>query len=187
MKKTLLLIGLLLMGVSAWAKQAASGWCQTGNVQVMTQGLASTNPVMGSYPLCLVSVYVHGTTTLATIYSDNLTPATSLSNPFTANTDGSFILYAANGRYDVVISNGVLTNPLLPAPKTTADVLLCDPQDSAGGSFGCGATILPTTAPVCSSSTAGLLNYTQGAAGVKDTVQVCAKDATNTWAWRTIY
>ena|SRR6185369_12230201 len=33
----------------------------------------------------------------------------------------------------------------------------------------------------------GMIWYTAGAAGVKDSVQVCAKDATNTWNWRVIY
>jgi hypothetical protein len=37
------------------------------------------------------------------------------------------------------------------------------------------------------SGDAGKLNYVPGATGVKDTVQVCAKDATNAYAWRTIY
>ena len=31
------------------------------------------------------------------------------------------------------------------------------------------------------------LLVTQGAAGVKDNVEVCAKDAANVYAWRTIY
>jgi hypothetical protein len=47
---------------------------------------------------------------------------------------------------------------------------------------------LPSGAqPVCAAATGGFMWYTQGATGVKDTVQVCAKDATNTYAWRTLY
>lgn len=41
--------------------------------------------------------------------------------------------------------------------------------------------------PSCSSSTQGTFWDAPGAAGVKDTVSVCAKDATDTFAWRTIY
>jgi hypothetical protein len=39
----------------------------------------------------------------------------------------------------------------------------------------------------CSVSTAGTFNYIAGASGTKDTVQVCAKDSMNTYAWRTVY
>jgi hypothetical protein len=33
----------------------------------------------------------------------------------------------------------------------------------------------------------GQFQYTSGAAGVKDIVQVCAKDASDAYAWRPIY
>lgn len=39
----------------------------------------------------------------------------------------------------------------------------------------------------CASGIRGQICYVGGAAGVKDTVQVCAKDASNAYAWRTIY
>jgi hypothetical protein len=52
-----------------------------------------------------------------------------------------------------------------------------------------GGIALNTTSaqPTCSSTTRGTFWVTQGASGVKDSVQVCAKDATDTYAWRTIY
>lgn len=43
------------------------------------------------------------------------------------------------------------------------------------------------TAPTCSSTYRGLIWHEFGGAGVKDTVQVCAKDASDTYAYRTIY
>ena len=43
------------------------------------------------------------------------------------------------------------------------------------------------TQGTCSSATPGLLNYSGHTAGVKDTVAICAADATGTWAWRPIY
>jgi hypothetical protein len=47
---------------------------------------------------------------------------------------------------------------------------------------------LPSGAqPVCAALTGGFMWYLPGATGVKDTVQVCAKDATNTYLWRTLY
>jgi hypothetical protein len=48
---------------------------------------------------------------------------------------------------------------------------------------------LNTTAakPTCDSTQRGTFWVTQGAAGVKDIVEVCAKDASDAYAWRTIY
>lgn len=43
------------------------------------------------------------------------------------------------------------------------------------------------TQPACNSTTRGTFWYTAGGAGVKDTVNVCAKDAADSYAWRTIY
>lgn len=39
----------------------------------------------------------------------------------------------------------------------------------------------------CDANNKGVVNYAAGASGVKDTLQVCAKDAAGIWAWRTIY
>jgi hypothetical protein len=41
--------------------------------------------------------------------------------------------------------------------------------------------------PACDATTRGTLWHTQGAAGVKDAVSVCAKDATEAYAWRVIF
>lgn len=41
--------------------------------------------------------------------------------------------------------------------------------------------------PSCDSTVRGMLWYVAAAGGVKDDVQVCAKDAANAYAWRTIY
>ena len=44
-----------------------------------------------------------------------------------------------------------------------------------------------TAQPTCSTDTRGLFWVVQNGAGVKDDVQVCAKDAADAMAWRTIY
>lgn len=41
--------------------------------------------------------------------------------------------------------------------------------------------------PTCNVSNQGMFNYIAGGAGIKDTVQVCAKDAQDAYAWRTIF
>ncbi len=52
-----------------------------------------------------------------------------------------------------------------------------------------GVKVLPpaNTRPACSVTFRGTFWFEQGATGVKDNVSVCAKDATNNYAWRTLY
>lgn len=51
-----------------------------------------------------------------------------------------------------------------------------------------GIRILPEESrPSCNASQRGMFWFTQGATGVKDSAQVCAKDASDNYGWRTIY
>lgn len=102
--------------------QSYFNWAQLGDQTVSVPGsAASTTLVQRSFPSATITVYNAGTVTLSTIYSDN--SSTPLANPFTANADGSFEFYAADGRYDVVLSGtGIAT------PFTIQDILL----DGAG-------------------------------------------------------
>jgi hypothetical protein len=43
------------------------------------------------------------------------------------------------------------------------------------------------TKPTCNSSNRGFNWFVAGAGGVKDTFEVCAKDAADAYAWRVIY
>lgn len=43
------------------------------------------------------------------------------------------------------------------------------------------------TQPTCNATNAAMFNYVQGNASTKDIVQVCAHDASNVYAWRTLY
>lgn len=88
-----------------------TGSCQSGNVAVTipgTQGSGNTK-FQQSYPSCTVTVYIAGTVTTATIYSDN--NLTALGNPFTAANNGRFTFYAAPGQYDVKLSGGGIPAP----------------------------------------------------------------------------
>lgn len=59
--------------------------------------------------------------------------------------------------------------------------------NNAAGMYN-GSLWLPNDAePMCDASTRGQLLMVQGGSGVKDTVRVCAKDAANAYAWRTLY
>jgi hypothetical protein len=70
-----------------------------------------------------IAVYIFGTASLATVYSDNgvtvIAPGELLSDA-----EGEFAFYAVNGRYNVqVVAAGL-------ASQTTYDVLLFDPADA---------------------------------------------------------
>lgn len=103
------------------ANSAARGWCEYGNQTVSTGGLTSTTTVQKSFPSCTVTVFLAGTATPATIFSDNAGSPTPLANPFTAQSNGSWQFYAAQGLYDVVLSGASL-----PSSFTIAGVGLFD-------------------------------------------------------------
>jgi hypothetical protein len=68
-----------------------------------------------------VTVYIGGTTTPATLYSDN--GVTPTANPLTTNVDGEYAFYAANGTYTLVIT---ATNY---DSETKPGTVLFDPTD----------------------------------------------------------
>jgi len=53
--------------------------------------------------------------------------------------------------------------------------------------FETGIRLSPIATPTCNAANRFAFNAVAGAAGAKDVVQVCAKDATDTYAWRQIY
>ncbi len=115
-KKWILISAIcMLTGLSviAQTRVPVQGYCEDGGKKVVTQGLQSTTAVQASYPNCLVTVYIHDTSNLATIYPDE--GPTPLPNPFTATASGEWIFYAVgSSAYDVVMSGG---SPIaLPSP-----------------------------------------------------------------------
>lgn len=126
------ILALLLIAPSAIYAQnsALNGFCEVGGIKATTSGSASSNTFQASYPRCLVSVFLTGTTTKATLFTDNgITP---LANPFTANLNGSWLFYAANGTgLDIVMSGG--TPIPFPTPFTLVDLI---PGGNSGGGSG---------------------------------------------------
>lgn len=102
--------------------QRAQGFAQQGSRLVWTAGLSSANVVQESWPFATVGVYLTGTATLAFIYRDNLLPPTPLANPFTSNQDGYWWFYAANGRYDVMLTWEGLSWTISDLPLTDAGI-----------------------------------------------------------------
>jgi hypothetical protein len=153
MKRLSIILAVLLSPVVVRAQTnfAFNGQCQKGGQATVTQGLVSsgTQPlsgppsspgtgVMGSYPGCQIAVVLTGTTTPANIFSDVI--GTPLANPFTGNTDGSFLFFASSGSaYDITLSGAGL-----PAPVTLTDVSL---GGGGGGGGGGGLGFVAVTVP----------------------------------------
>ena len=114
--KTLLLLAL---ACSAHCMDRVQGWCQIGNRPVVTSGQTSTTKVQGSYPFCVVNVYVTGSGgTRASLFSD-AAGSTPISNPTTADSTGYYFLYTPNGHVDVQLSGGT---PAMPSAVTFGDI-----------------------------------------------------------------
>lgn len=103
--------------------------CTIGGQVVVTGSQSSTTKVMRSYPNCTVTVYVSGTLTLASLFSNN--GVTPQANPFSANAQGFGAFYAANGVYDIQISGAGLGSPYTFGAVSLFDVL--DYSPSANG------------------------------------------------------
>ena len=126
-----------------------------------------------------ITVYVYGTLTVATIYSDNgatvITPGSFLSD-----SDGEFAFYAANGRYSVQVTATGLTS------QTIYDVLLFDPADASITSvknYGAkGNGIADDTSAIQSAITAiqtaggGQLSFPAGTYNISSTISVSASN-----------
>jgi hypothetical protein len=105
-------------------------------MQKYANSVAATNAAAGTAgaPVAGASVQVNTfpAGTPATIYSDN--GVTVAANPLTTDTNGAFAFYAADGRYQLVISGTNIQT------TTLNDVLLVDPLPAD----------LPTTLPASS-------------------------------------
>lgn len=86
---------------------------------------SSNNPVPNSE--ASVTVYIAGTSSVASIFSDD--GVTPKANPFVVEADGSLEFYAANGRYDIVVEK----SPYRPHHEN--DILLDDASTVTSGSF----------------------------------------------------
>lgn len=91
--------------------QRIQGWSEQGNTKVVVSGLSSTTLVQKSFPGSTITVYLTGTLTLASIYSDDNAIPTPLGNPFTVSATGAFGFFVGNGSYDLVFSGTGIATP----------------------------------------------------------------------------
>jgi len=147
----------LLIGVTTSFAQMGSiqGHSFLGGTQASTSGLKSTNYLDGIIPNATITVYLTGTTTLATIYANG--SGTPLANPFTSNASsslnpGGWIFWAAtNAGVDVIASGGITPNTY-PAPVPLC--IGCFPAGGGGSGSGCVST-----------GAAGTFNVSNGSGG----------------------
>lgn len=110
MRTIKILLLSLLLTIAAYGRGRTNGYCEDGGQRATTASINSSNYVMRSYPGCTVTVYLTGTLTLATIYSDNL--GTPKANPFTASgSNGAWFYYVNDGVYDVKMNGGGIPTP----------------------------------------------------------------------------
>jgi hypothetical protein len=151
MKK--LALFLVLLPACVYAQTGVlQGHCFLGGKQAITSGMNSTNYANGIVPACTVTVYLTGTTNMATITKPD---GSALSNPFTANTatavdPGGWIFRAAtNVGLDVVMSGGNSNPSCITAPNcyvqpvTLVDVFPSQSFNPIGG-----VTSLSSVAPI---------------------------------------
>lgn len=131
-----MIIAVLLTVLSApglFGRARYWGWAEQGNQTVTVLGYTSSTatPIQRSYPGATVEVFLVGTGTHASLFSNN--SGTVLANPFTIGvspetaTNGYWFFYADNGTYDVQVSGTGFTTYTLRA------VSLFDPLGSGAG------------------------------------------------------
>jgi hypothetical protein len=109
------LLFLVLMADVALGRSVISGRCEPGNQRIYRPGHPASDTVQASYPGCSISVCLAGTSTFALIYN---AAGTVLSNPLTANSDGTWELWtdgsSSSGAYaagvDVTLSGAGMPN-----------------------------------------------------------------------------
>lgn len=157
MKKLLPLLALLLPALAQAQTARYFQWCQTGAQPITTVGTNSTTVAQASMPSCTVSVYLHGTSTLATIYADSIN--TPLTNPFTANTDATYGFYAVAATHYDIVTQGVIQTINGPQTETVNinDVALGG-GGGGGGSVSIGASgpLTATPNPITNTGVIGM-------------------------------
>lgn len=118
--KRVLLASIFLLGISLSisARTRVYGWAEKGNQEIKTSP-TTTYKTQTSFPGCTITVYLTGTVTIASIYSNN--SGTVKANPFTSDANAFWFFYADDGRYDVKFSGTGITTPFTVGDFTIFD------------------------------------------------------------------
>lgn len=125
------------------------GWAEQGGSVVIVSGMSSV-PIdfQKSFPGCTVSIYLTGTATLASLFTDS-TGVTPKANPFAAATDASWFAYIAPGSYDITFSGTGITTPFTISAVLVGVVL---PTDVAYTDVANVFTVSPQTITIASNA-----------------------------------
>lgn len=152
---------IVLACASAWAVDTIacySGSSEQGGNRLTVNGIQTSQFAQQSFPAATVTVYQHGTVTLATpIYAD-AGASQLLTNPFTSSSNGVAFWCAADGFYDVQYSGTGIT-----APFTVADIKLSFASGGGGGGTGCVANPADGGCAIAGSPSVDLFIGTVGA------------------------
>jgi hypothetical protein len=85
--------------------------------------LKAMNAGVSNAPYAVVSVYLAGTLTLATLYSD-AGGVTGIGNPTQLDANGRLHVYLADGRYDVLVTLGAVSFTVLNVEHISANMFL---------------------------------------------------------------
>jgi hypothetical protein len=100
---------VLAQATPAYGLGKLQGYVEKGGQSVVSAMNGTSVKAQRSYPNATVTVYLGGTLTPATIYSD--AALTAKPNPFSADSSGFWSFYAADGDYDVRFSGGGIAVP----------------------------------------------------------------------------
>ncbi len=96
----LIILCLLLLAVPLAARTKFYGYAERGNQTVITSLTGSSAKAQASYPNCPISVFIDGTSTPATIYSD-VGGTVLVGGLVTANSTGYFFFWGDSPTYSV--------------------------------------------------------------------------------------
>jgi hypothetical protein len=148
------------------------------SVRLAVTGVAATNQIRigpGSGPAASVVVNGLGKTAVGTLAPE---PATAANGADLIVQDAT----AGSGSTQVVISAGAGQDRALTQWVSFAGI-----PGARVSSEGALQNLPYGAQPACDAAARGMFWHAQGAAGVKDDVQVCAKDATDGFAWRSLF
>jgi hypothetical protein len=106
---------------------------------------------------------------------------------FSSGTYTNAVMRCPNNVACLTARNGTNSADLNYLTTTVGNNLILDTTSNTGVFALSGLVSGNSAAPTCDSTTRGRFWYVPGAGGVKDVVEVCAKDAADAYAWRAIY
>jgi hypothetical protein len=150
----------------------------SGNEQSGASLLCSTASGSGTTYTCALSPVLTGYTTGMVLNWNPDVSATGGSTTLNVNTLGAKSVKLADGATDPAPGDVVAGRIVEIWYDGVVFRLLASPIP---------AGILGETQPACVVNVRGRLWFVAGASGVKDSLSVCAKDATDAYAWRALY